>query len=503
MRKHIENKQQLIFVFIILFSFNNLAISTETLTIDAGNVNGIIPAIHGTNNGPLVKAAWDPPCGNNQVGDYSQHYVNANIPQARTHGAGSLDMSQIWKPWPNYTGHDPTDPDNYNWLNADEAISAAMAVTNSYLRFGESANHGISSGGGCDSSRPTSTPPENFAVFAQVCKHIIKHFKGGWDNGFFYKINYAEVWNEFYIPGFWTGTGEQAAQLYEAVHKAIKPEFPELQLGASISLQYTQSGFMDYVQANNVAIDYIAPHSYRAMPYNMRLAVHDNPGADWESVFAYYGLPANTPIVFSEWNRPGGCYNGGNGGGLSAIPIAAHLIGTLIEMAEMHPSNSSHNVVMGHYFSAAKQIWNAQNINRSAGVALQAYGHDLYGETPIKISSTGGHSNLKDTDFLTIAGKSENNDKVNVLVSYYDTSMTNCPLDVGLGVILNLNINNLPWGNAGFRWERWVHTSTSLLTLADSGIGYGGTFSTTQNINKNAFELYKLTVLTIPLANMN
>ena len=59
-------------------------------------------------------------------------------------------MSQIWVPWPNYIGEDPTDPLNYNWLVADDALSAMMAVSQAYLRFGESANHGISSGGGCD-----------------------------------------------------------------------------------------------------------------------------------------------------------------------------------------------------------------------------------------------------------------------------------------------------------------------------------------------------------------
>ncbi|HIF92568.1 MAG TPA: hypothetical protein EYQ60_05500 [Myxococcales bacterium] len=99
--------------------------------------------------------------------------------------------------------------------------------------------------------------------------------------------------------------------------------------------------------------------------------------------------------------------------------------------------------------------------NRSAGVALEAYGHHLYGETPLKIASSGGHSNSLDTDFLAMAGKSADDAKINVRVSYYETTLTNCPLVAGLPHTLNLNINNLPWGNADFTWQRWVHTSTS------------------------------------------
>lgn len=254
---------------------------------------------------------------------------------------------------------------------------------------------------------------------------------------------------------------------------------------------YVQGGFGQYVVNNSVPIDYVAPHSYRRMPANFRTAVYDNPAGNWESAFAAAGLPADTPIMFTEWNRPGGCYNGGNQGGLSAVPIGAHVIGSLIEMAQMHPTNGPHNLIMSHYFSAGKQIWDSNNDRRSAGVALEAYGHHLYGETPLKIASTGGHSNSFNTDFLTMAGKSADDTQVNVLVSYYETSLTNCPLVAGLPITLNLNVNNLAWPDAKFMWERWVHTSTSALTLEASGIGTGGNFSTTQTMNENVFELYR------------
>ncbi|MCP3870503.1 MAG: hypothetical protein GY703_20910 [Gammaproteobacteria bacterium] len=491
-----STRRTVCFIFVVslmlyVTAFARIAAADETITVDAAIVDGTIPAIHGTNSGPLIKAAWNPPCGNSQPGDHSNHYTHSHIPQARAHGAGAFDMSQIWLPWPNFINETATDSSNYNWSVADEAIEAMMAVSQAYLRFGESANHGISSGGGCDPLRPTSTPPNDFAVYAKVVKQILRHYMKGWDNGFFYDIEYAEIWNEFYIPDFWTGTGAQAAELYETIHNELDGEFSEVQLGASVSLSYLQSGFGQYVVNNSVPIDYVAPHSYRRMPSSFRKVVWDQPGANWEAAFAAAGLPADTPIMFTEWNRPSGCYNGGNGGGLTAIPIGAHVTASLIEMAQMHPTNGPHNVIMSHYFSAGKQIWDSNNNNRSAGVALEAYGHHLYGQTPVKIASTGGHSNSFDTDFLTMAGKSADDDKINVLVSYYETSLTNCPLVAGLPITLNLNVNNLPWGDANFMWERWVHTSTSTMTMEDSGSGTGGNFTTTQTMNENVFELYK------------
>ncbi len=70
---------------------------------------------------------------------------------------------------------------------------------------------------------------------------------------------------------------------------------------------------------------------------------------------------------------------------------------------------------------------------------------------------------MQDSDFLTMAGRSADGTKANLLVSYYETSAASCPLVAGLPIVLNLDVNNLPWGDGEFRWERWVHTSSSAL----------------------------------------
>ena len=474
------------------------ASAMETITIDAGVVDGIIPAIHGVNNGPIIKSnpAWAPPCGNGYDADFSAEFTHANIPQARTHGGGPLDLNKFWIPWPNFAGEDPADPANYNWAVADEGIAAQMAVSETYIRIGQPANGMIQNGDGCDNGLPTNEKPNDFDVFAQVCLRVMMHYLDGWDNGFFYDIKYLEIWNEFYIPEFWNGTDLEAAELYEKCYKAVKPTFPSLNIGPSASKG--QIDFWQYVAANNVQMDFVSPHSYMTRPRILKSNIHEKPNANWEFLFAAIGMPVDTPLIYSEWNRGGGCYN--NAGGSGTVPGGAFVAATLITMAELHPANSTHGFTMGHLFSTRFQIWKEDGTPRPAGVGLEAFGHDLYGETPIKIASTGDRSDpvgMGNVDFKVMAGKSNDNNKVNVLVAYYDVTNGTCPdnTDTTTVIPLTVNVNNLPWGNAAFTWERWVHTLPGSMSLEDSGSGSGGSFSTMQNMNGNVFELYKLTGL--------
>ena len=467
------------------------AFAAETITIDAGTVDGIIPAIHGTTSGPVISntVGEEPPCGNNDPGDRTQAYIDALVPQARTHDNAEVDIQMIWIPFPNYAGEDASDPANYDWTRVDQAMAQyAAAGLEPFIRLGFGKNGTVATP--CDPSIDMRTPPNDFTVFGNICKRILMHITDGWDNGTFYTVNYAEVWNEFYIAEFWAGTETEAGQLYEAVYNACKPTFPNVNFGPSVALGYT--GFWDYVDLNNVPMDFVAPHNYGTRPQRFADRTYIQPNANWEALFAYYGYPTDTPIVYSEWNRENGCYNAGGNG--DTIGGGTFVAASLITMAEMHPDNSTHNVIMSHLFSSRTQIWDGNGVTRGPGVGLQAYGGDMYGETPLKLSSTGGHSDplgAGNVDFKVISGKSADNTKVNVLVAHYDVT-TACPTVPGTAFTLNVDINNLPWGTGSFTWERWAHTSVSALTLEASGSGSGGSFSTAQSMNANTFELYKL-----------
>lgn len=98
------------------------------------------------------------------------------------------------------------------------------------------------------------------------------------------------------------------------------------------------------------------------------------------------------------------------------------------------------------------------------------------------------------SDFRALAGRSENGSRVNLLVSYYDVSVGACPDNSHTTTVIPLSISpdNLPWGDAAFSWQRWVHSSNSAMSLEASGSRSGGSFSTSQSLHSNALEAYRL-----------
>ena len=503
------------------------------IRVNASNDDGIVPAIHGTTNGPVVRKRWNPPCENKQGdSDWSAQFRESNIPSVRMHDSGALDMDSIWRPWPSYPENAADDPANYHWDFLDEAIAAHSAVSAPFLRFGPSANHGISggNGGGCDPNRPTSTPPENFAVYGQVVLHVLKHLKEGWgcldENGNAvecakrYDVRMAEVWNEFYIVDFWNGNGAQAARLYEAISQAVHPVFPDFMLGPSINIPTGRAwelprDFWCYAQTNNLRIDFVAPHFYLPAPNLMKTRVYGDgqpapsqngslcrgaeatprPENHWEAYLKAYGYPG-TPIINAEWNRDGEkgvlCWNSGRRG--DTVPAGAYVAGSLISLAEMHPENSDHNVIMSHLYSSRSQLFLGTGY-KAPGIGLMAYGKYLFGETPVRLSSSGGwNDNGHDMDLKLMAGRSQDRRRVNLLISSYDTSTAakSCPTEVGANIEIDLHIDDLPWGDGPFTWERWRHTGKHRFEIVESGIGQNRSFASKKALQLNALELYRL-----------
>lgn len=463
--------------------------------MDASVVDGVIPAIHGVTSGPVISStsSEEPPCQNTSPADHTQTFINVQIPQVRFHGGGEIELYRLWTRYPNFIGEDATDPANYDWTRVDQVVSqAAASGTEIFLRFGNSKNEGDTST--CDPSLDLKSPPNDFTVFGEVCKRILMHVTDGWDNGTYETVNYVEVWNEFYIPHFWSGTGTEAIQMYEAVYAACKPTFPNILFLPSINTPWNSNpvslDFWTYVQNNGTPIDGFAPHLYATTPFEIEERVYSSSqDKSWEDLFSIVGLPLDTPIINAEWNR--NAYNKGGKG--NSIPGGCFVAASLIVQADMHPANGTHNLLMSHLFSTRHQIWDQASNPKAPGIGLEAYAL-LANNTPKKLSTTGGYTDNANIDFRVMAGKSNDGSLINLLVTYYDTTLDPEPDNNHVFTIvpLTVNINNLPWGDAAFTWERWVHTSNGGVTLEASGNGLGGSFSTSQNMNANALEYYQL-----------
>jgi hypothetical protein len=215
------------------------------------------------------------------------------------------------------------------------------------------------------------------------------------------------------------------------------------------------------------------------------------PDPNWEAYLQAYEFEG-TPIVNAEWNRDAdgvSCYNNGQRG--DTIPAGAFVAGSLIAMAEMHPENSDHNVILSHLFSSRAQLFDGGGY-KAPGIGLMAYGKYLYGETPVRLASSGGWDDLDHGfDLKVMAGRSEDSQRVNVLISSYDITEA-CPTEVGGELPVDLVVEHLPWGDGPFLWERWEHTSAHALTMVDSGEGQGSALTRSDPIRLNTVVLYRL-----------
>lgn len=126
---------------------------------------------------------------------------------------------------------DVNDPASYNFYFTDEYIASIIKTgTQIVYRLGVSIEWA--------SIKKTSIPPKDNQKWAEICEHIIRHYNEGWAEGFYYGIEYWEIWNEPENPPMWQGTKEQFFELYKTASIHLKKCFPNLKFGG-----YASCGF--------------------------------------------------------------------------------------------------------------------------------------------------------------------------------------------------------------------------------------------------------------------
>ena len=132
---------------------------------------GPVGMMHGTNNGPFM-----------HQGDFGPEYDEAGIPFVRFHETHSpttkcVEVPHIFRDF----DADENDEKNYFFAATDKVITEAV-------------RHGITImyrlGMGTESSRPRlwCDVPKDVRKWARICVNIIRHYNGGWANGFHYNI---------------------------------------------------------------------------------------------------------------------------------------------------------------------------------------------------------------------------------------------------------------------------------------------------------------------------
>lgn len=272
----------------------------DTIRFELDHPGSTFKRMNAVNNGPVHKRhASDQALGNLPA------YRAARIPFARNHDASycaaygaehTVDVSAIF---PCFDA-DENDPASYDFACTDEYILVTQeAGTETFYRLGQRIEHTI--------KKYNIHPPRDFAKWARICEHIIRHYNEGWANGFCMNLSYWEIWNEpdlaqddapYAAKTTWGGTQAQFFDFYETAAKHLKACFPHLHIGGPAiagRLDYAED-FLRMAKERQVPIDFFSFHFYGTDPKVFAAKIRDV-----RAMLDRYGF-AGVESILNEWN---------------------------------------------------------------------------------------------------------------------------------------------------------------------------------------------------------
>jgi xylan 1,4-beta-xylosidase len=411
-------------VCVLLFLLPGSVVIAQTATsngfrrlkIDAGKIIGDIHDFQSLNGGPMPAMADLP--------NLSKQYKGLRVNLVRTHDmmgptdidakfeftnsdlawlipdnaqrAGVVEAGNKSIIFPDFKA-DPEKAGSYNFGPTDKVMAAIQASgAHVYYRVGRSWGANIG-------------PPVDFDKYADVVKHIAMHYNQGWANGFHYHIQYWEFWNE---PDglFWSATPEQFYQLYEKTARALKSVDPSLKVGGvglanSSHVSPYREGLLDYCAGHRVPLDFYSWHHYAidsADPYDYpRLAKR------FRTLLNERGFTKAESIV-SEWNLTPD-FTAAKMKELRSAHNAAFISSVLTYLQD-----APVDVVIFYRGDAAWMgLFDLQGKYYKTAYAYKAMGQML--DTPLRLAVEGND----DLGFATLAGRSADGNKVQILISNY------------------------------------------------------------------------------------
>ena len=292
----------------------------EKILVDFTKPKGRIKPVNGVGGGPLT---------GNFLWDSSDYFKEAHIPYCRLHdiehpfGCGEfVDVDCIFK---NFNA-DETNPENYNFTATDKYIGAIIDCGAKVIfRLGSSIEHGL---------RIHTLPPKDFAKWARICEHIVRHYNEGWADGFEYGIEYFEIWNEPDLGDMcWGGTFGQFIELYKTAAIHLKSVFGDtIKVGGAAFTSAVNDNIHEFLGAlaldKRVPLDFFSFHRYA---FKVEQILNEVYAA--RTILDKYGFP-ETELVFDEWNYVKSWSDGYEvkKRNITSMPVAAFIAGVLLSL---------------------------------------------------------------------------------------------------------------------------------------------------------------------------
>ena len=284
-----------------------------SFTVDFSKATGPVKPVNGVGQPPIT--------GHSETGMF-WWLKKAGIPCSRLHDVGGAYGKNLFVDIPNIFRNfdaDETRPENYDFFYTDKILKALVDNgVEPFFRLGVtiewSAINGV-----CY----RADPPKDYAKWARIAEHVIRHYTEGWANGYRWKMTRWSVWNEPEnhpdpkLNPLWRAPFETYIDFYAVVSRHLKACFPHLQIGGYGSSGFysaakfeadpgakvaTQTDsfilafhrFFDRVKRDSLPIDFYSMHSYSM------------PGPALEQIKACRRMLdekgfRDLPISFNEW----------------------------------------------------------------------------------------------------------------------------------------------------------------------------------------------------------
>ncbi len=306
------------------------------IIIAPDQATGPVKPVNGVGQPPMIGALNDWPM---------MHYLKeAGIPYSRLHDVGGGLGGGLYVDIPNLFPDfdaDEDDPASYRFAFTDSLMKAlADNGVEPFFRLGVTIENWVYYRPPLPAQR--TPPPKDFAKWARVCEHVIRHYTEGWADGFQMKIEYWEIWNEPEGACMFKAPFEEYLRLYGTTSTYLKARFPHLKIGG-----YGSCGFYAAVEPGGVEDATLPPYMKHWLQciHRFLAAVRDNGWPlDFFSFHSYsepaealrqvrfgdrllseYGFPpGKCERIFDEWLPYVGHDNLGTA--LQAAGVAAELI---------------------------------------------------------------------------------------------------------------------------------------------------------------------------------
>jgi len=206
-----------------------MSCALAAVTVDFSKTTGAVKRLNGV-------CGWARIVGD-KYGSHDHLLRELDIPEARFHDAPldnpGLQLVDVSRIFPLF--HlDADDPRNYDFRATDDLLRKVHdAGVEIEFRLGESIEH--------SRKHYYVKPPSDFAKWADICVHIVRHYNEGWADGFRWGIRDWSIWEEpTSVPELFDTMSEYATPqegyekvyfpLYEVTAKRLKECFPNIRV---------------------------------------------------------------------------------------------------------------------------------------------------------------------------------------------------------------------------------------------------------------------------------